>query len=210
MGYVTLTDRFDEALVYASRLHRRQRRKGNNVPYVSHLMAVSALVIENGGDEDQAIGALLHDAAEDQGGLEELRRIEARFGAAVAVIVRDCSDSLTEPKPPWRPRKEAYLESLTAKPSSSLLVSLADKTHNAECIRMDYRALGERLWDRFTGDGEGIRWYYRGLAERFRAALPSPLSERLQDAVVAFAGPGRLRREAKIFPGLFSPMPGML
>ncbi len=186
---VHLTERFDDALVYASRLHRHQRRKGNDVPYLSHLLAVTALVIENGGDEEQAIGALLHDAAEDQGGLEELARIEARFGPGVAAIVHDCSDSLTEPKPPWRPRKQAFLDGLAAKPGRSLLVSLADKTHNAECIKADYRLLGDRLWTRFSSDGAGVRWYYRGLSERFQAVMPSPLAQRLKDAVEAFAGP---------------------
>lgn len=187
MSGTKLTDRFEEALVYASRLHRTQRRKGNNVPYVSHLMAVTALTLEHGGDEEQAIAALLHDAAEDQGGREELRRIERSFGAGVARIVADCSDSLDQPKPSWRPRKEAYVAGLAEKPERSLLVSLADKTHNAECIRDDHRQFGEAVWDRFSGSGAGVRWYYRALADAFRRHRPSPLAERLDAAVGCFA-----------------------
>src|SRR5215831_5244587 len=146
-----LTHRFDEAFQYAHGLHRTQTRKGTTVPYISHLMAVAALVIEHGGDEDQAIAALLHDAAEDQGGLATLGDIERRFGAKVAEIVSDCSDACTEPKPEWRARKKAYLAKLSTKPKCSLLVSLADKVHNAEAILYDYRVLGDRLWARFTG-----------------------------------------------------------
>lgn len=107
-----LADRFDNAFHCAHRLHRTQTRKGTTIPYVSHLMAVAALVVEHGGSEDQAIGALLHDAAEDQGGAKTLEDIRGRFGDAVAEIVYDCTDAWTEPKPDWRPRKEAYLGKL--------------------------------------------------------------------------------------------------
>jgi len=178
-----LTERFDRALAYASALHRRQVRKGSQVPYVSHLLAVAAIVVENGGDEDQAIGALLHDAAEDQGGEPRLREIEALFGPAVARIVADCTDSWTEPKPDWRTRKTAYLAALPGKPAASLLVSLADKTHNARAIAADRRVVGEAVWDRFTGGREGSLWYYRGLAAAFAAALPGPLADELARAV---------------------------
>lgn len=188
MPDVTLSDRFEEALVYAARLHRHQRRKGNRVPYVSHLMAVAALTLEHGGDEEQAVGALLHDAAEDQGGRAELQRIKERFGPGVAAIVADCSDSLEDVKPTWRPRKEAYVASLARKPERSLLVSLADKTHNAECIRDDHNQLGDAVWTRFSGGGAGVRWYYAALVEGFRAHRPSPLTERLATAVACFTG----------------------
>jgi (p)ppGpp synthase/HD superfamily hydrolase len=124
---MSLTDRFDDALVYASRLHRKQTRKGSDTPYVAHLLAVCSLVIEHGGTEDQAIAALLHDAAEDQGGEPRLNEIRALYGAPVADIVADCTDAWTEPKPLWRPRKEAYLAALASKPSASLLVSLAEQ-----------------------------------------------------------------------------------
>lgn len=182
-----LTTRYDEAFQYAHDLHRTQTRKGTKIPYISHLLTVSALVVEHGGTEDQAIGALLHDAAEDQGGAKTLDEIRRRFGDAVAQIVYDCTDAWIEPKPDWRPRKEAYLATLPGKPTQSLLVSLADKTHNAEAILFDYRVLGDQLWQRFTGGAAGTRWYYNALAEVFLQALPGRLSDRLSRAVAAFA-----------------------
>jgi (p)ppGpp synthase/HD superfamily hydrolase len=180
-----LTDRFDEALAYASRIHRDQRRKGTDIPYVSHLLAVASLTLEHGGDEDQAIAALLHDAAEDQGGAARLADIETRFGAGVAAIVADCTDSWVEPKPPWRERKVAYIGALPAKPARSLLVSLADKTHNARAIVADLRRLGPALWPRFTGGEEGTLWYYDALATAFAGALPGDLADELGRTVAA-------------------------
>ena len=182
-----LTDRFDDAFRLAHRLHRRQTRKGSGVPYISHLMAVAALVVEHGGDEDQAIAALLHDAAEDQGGPATLAEIRTAFGDGVAAIVTDCTDAWSEPKPPWRARKEAYLAALPGKPARSLLVSLADKTHNAETIVADHQVLGDALWDRFKGGAEGTRWYYGALAGVFSEEMPGPLSDRLSRAVAAFS-----------------------
>jgi (p)ppGpp synthase/HD superfamily hydrolase len=182
-----LTSRFDDALCFAHQLHRAQTRKGTTTPYISHLMIVSAFVIENGGNEDQAIGALLHDAAEDQGGIETLQIIRDRFGDSVAQIVSDCTDSWIEPKPEWRIRKETYLSELPFKPKASLLVSLADKTHNAEAIFSDYQILGEALWPRFNGGADGSRWYYSSLANIFERAMPGPLSRRMSRAVQAFA-----------------------
>jgi (p)ppGpp synthase/HD superfamily hydrolase len=185
--YSMLIDRFDDAFHYAHLLHRAQMRKGTPIPYISHLMTVAALVIEHGGNEDQAIGALLHDAAEDQGGAETLEDIRGRFGDAVAEIVSDCTDAWTEPKPDWRPRKEAYLAKLPSKPQQSLLVSLADKTHNAEAILFDYRVLGDPLWERFNGGAEGTRWYYGALADVFSQVTPGRLSDRLSRAAAAFS-----------------------
>ena len=120
-------------------------------------MAVAALVLEHGGNEDQAIAGLIHDAVEDQGGLGTLTEIRSMFGDDVAAIVSDCTDAWGEPKPPWRERKEAYLAALPKKPLRSQLVSLADKTHNAESILSDYRILGDHLWDRFNGGADGNR-----------------------------------------------------
>lgn len=173
-----LTDRFDEALAYASRLHRAQTRKGAGIPYVSHLLAVAAIALENGADEDQAIAALLHDAVEDQGGLAQLEAIREHFGESVAQIVADCTDAHEEPKPAWHPRKEAYIASLAHKPPRSLAVSLADKTHNAAAINADLRAHGEAVWSRFTGGKGGTLWYYRALANAFRAHAPGIAAER--------------------------------
>ncbi|MFO6447970.1 HD domain-containing protein [Erythrobacter sp. NE805] len=173
-----LTQRFDDALAYASRLHRHQTRKGNGIPYISHLLAVAAIALENGADEDQAIAALLHDAVEDQGGLPRLEEIRRRYGDDVAAMVADCTDSHEEPKPAWHPRKEAYIASLAHKPARSLAVSLADKTHNAAAINADLRAHGAAVWSRFTGGKGGTLWYYRALANAFRAHAPGIAAER--------------------------------
>ena len=183
-----LTERFDDAFCYAHRLHRAQIRKGTPIPYISHLMIVAALVVEHGGNEDQAIAGLLHDAVEDQGGAETLAEIKTMFGDDVAAIVADCTDAWTEAKPPWKQRKEAYIAALPGKPAQSLLVSLADKTHNSEAILFDYRVLGDALWDRFSGGADGTRWYYGALAESFSDAMPGRLSDRLSRAVAVFAG----------------------
>ncbi|MCW2225696.1 (p)ppGpp synthase/HD superfamily hydrolase [Bradyrhizobium japonicum] len=177
---------FDEALVYAADLHRDQIRKGSGIPYIAHLMSVSSRVLSAGGSEVQAIGGLLHDAAEDQGGEATLEVIGARFGPDVARIVADCTDSWAEPKPEWRTRKEAYLSKLPTKPTTSLLVSLADKVDNAEAILSDYRQIGEGVWQRFTGGRDGTIWYYRTLSAIFDQALPSPLARDLSRLVSSF------------------------
>jgi (p)ppGpp synthase/HD superfamily hydrolase len=179
-----LTERFGQALAYANAIHRTQRRKGTDIPYVAHLLGVAAIALELGASEDQAIAALLHDAVEDQGGLPRLEDIRARFGEAVAAIVEDCTDAVVEPKPAWRPRKEAYIASLEHKPAASLLVSLADKTHNARAIVDDLVVHGAGLWDRFTGGRDGSLWYYDALARVFARRLPGDGAARLS-AIVA-------------------------
>jgi (p)ppGpp synthase/HD superfamily hydrolase len=186
-----LTKRFDEAFKFAHDLHRTQTRKGTSIPYISHLLAVSAIVIENGGDEDQAIGALLHDAAEKGEGKKTLGEIERRFGNSVAEIVSDCTDSFAEPKPGWRSRKEIYLAKLPATAPQSQLVSLADKIQNAEVIALDYQNHGDTIWQRYEGGAEGMRWYYSALASRFARLMPGPLSDRLGRAVaeIRLSGP---------------------
>lgn len=173
-----LTERFDEALAYASRIHREQRRKGTDIPYISHLLGVASLALEAGADEDQAIAALLHDAVEDQGGAERLADIRARFGDRVAAIVDHCTDTDVEPKPPWRARKEAYIASLACKPAESLMVSLADKTHNASAILADLSRHGPAVWERFTGGKDGTLWYYAALVVSFDAQLPGHATRR--------------------------------
>ena len=183
-----LSKLYDEALVYASELHRTQVRKGSGIPYIAHLLSVSSRVLSAGGTEVQAIGGLLHDAAEDQGGQATLDTIRQRFGNDVAQIVADCTDSWVEPKPAWRPRKEAYLSILPRKPASSLLVSLADKVDNAEAILNDYRNIGDDLWARFTGGRDGTIWYYRKLNEIFNAVLPGALAQQLAVTVSHFPG----------------------
>lgn len=187
--------RFADALTYAFELHGGQRRKGIAIPYIAHLMGVAALVIEDGGDEDEAIAALLHDAAEDQGGGGTLEEIRRRFGAAVADIVEACSDTLEQPKPPWRPRKERHLDDLRAAPRSVLRVSVADKLYNARMILKDYRRLGDDLWDRFNVGKEDQLWYYRALADTFSRRYPGYLSQELDRVVMELEALGRKRAE---------------
>lgn len=167
MAEPVLTKRFKSALAYAFELHNNQVRKGGHVPYLAHLLAVSALVLEDGGDEDQAIAALLHDAVEDQGGKETLHIIRERYGERVAEIVSGCTDADIMPKPPWRQRKEAYLRHLASASPEIRRVSLADKLHNARSLVEDLRYEGEIIWDRFNGGKEGTLWYYRKLVDIF-------------------------------------------
>ncbi len=178
-----LTERFERALVFAARLHRDQQRKGSGVPYVSHLLAVCALTIEYGGDEDEAIAALLHDAIEDQGGAAARTEILREFGARVTEIVDGCTDTDESPKPPWRPRKEAYIRHIEHASESVRLVSACDKLHNARSLVMDYRIFGDALWARFTGRKDGTLWYYRAMVNALRAAGNSAVIEELDRVV---------------------------
>ena len=178
-----LSTRFEEALIFATRLHAKQTRKGTNIPYVAHLLAVTSIVFENGGTEDEAIAALLHDAVEDQGGAATREEIRRRFGDTVVAIVDGCTDAEVIPKPPWRARKEAYIAHVRKAPASVRLVSAADKLHNARAILADYRELGESLWKRFNGGKEGTLWYYRSLVDAFRAGGTTPLIEELDRVV---------------------------
>jgi (p)ppGpp synthase/HD superfamily hydrolase len=180
---MTLTARFEEALVLAVRLHAGQTRKGTDTPYISHLLAVTGIVLEHGASEDEAIAALLHDAAEDAGGRETLEKIRDRFGETVAEIVAGCTDSWTIPRPPWRGRKEAYIAHLRGASASVRLVSAADKLHNARAILADYRTLGEEVWGRFNGGREGTLWYYRSLVGVLRDTGPPPIVEELDRVV---------------------------
>ena len=176
------TDRFAYALDYATQAHAEQIRKGSRIPYVSHLLAVAALVLEDGGDEDEAIAALLHDVVEDQGGAERLAEVEREFGPRVAAIVESSSDTLLTPKPPWRERKTAYIAHLEEAEPSAVRVSLADKVHNVRTIVLDYRRLGESLWERFDPGADPV-WYYRSLAEVFARRSSSPLVAELDREV---------------------------
>ena len=178
-----LTERFDAALKLASDLHREQMRKSTMIPYISHLMAVSALVLENGGTEDEAIAGLLHDAVEDQGGKATLDLIRLEFGPVVADLVSALSDTDQTPKPPWRERKEQYLHHLEDAPMSVLRVSAADKLHNVRSMVRDYRAFGEELWNRFSAPAADQIWYYRSLADVFRRRLGGPLASDLSRTV---------------------------
>jgi len=185
-----LSSRFSQALVYAHELHQNQVRKGTSIPYISHLMAVSAIALEHGANEDQAIAALLHDSLEDapQYSGRSRRMIEqeiaTQFGTPVLKIVLSCTDTNSEGhKEDWWERKKAYLQHLEAMDDAVLLVSNADKLHNAQCIWRDYQNLGETLWSRFTAGKVGTLWYYQNLAELFNRRRPSPLASDLQKVV---------------------------
>ena len=178
-----LTERFNAALTYAAIAHREQRRKGSDTPYVAHLLSVCSLVLEHGGDEDQAIAALLHDVVEDQGGKPRSADVQKQFGPRVAAIVEACSDTDVVPKPPWKERKVRYIEALKHHGPDSWLVSCADKVHNADSILRDYRVLGEAVWERFKGGRDGTLWYYRALADEFKRLMPGPLAMTLEDVV---------------------------
>jgi hypothetical protein len=175
--------RLEKAFAEACDLHRAQCRKGTTIPYVSHLMSVAALVLENGGDEDEVIAALLHDAAEDQGGKKTLERIRQQFGDRVAGIVDGCTDTYEDPKPPWKARKEAYLRHLPVAPHSVRLVAAADKLHNARCVLADYRAIGEELWERFKRPRKDTLWYHRAVTDALKKAGSNPLVEELDRVV---------------------------
>jgi GTP pyrophosphokinase len=168
-----LTQRFSEALSWAATLHRSQRRKANPTPYVAHLLAVAAIVLEHGGSEDEAIAALLHDAIEDQGGHATRQQISERFGGRVAAIVEGATESDLQPKPSWRERKETHLARLLQADRSVQLVVAADKLHNVGSLIADYGRLGEGLWSHFRGGKDGTLWYLRAAA----AALPNAPAE---------------------------------
>jgi (p)ppGpp synthase/HD superfamily hydrolase len=163
----TLTARFLRALEFAFELHKDQYRKGTDTPYFSHLLAVTSVVCEDGGDEDQAIAAILHDAVEDHGGYQTLFEIKQEFGERVADIVATCSDSFVLPKPSWEKRKKDYLFHLPTASPEARRVSLADKLHNARSILRDLECMGDSIWERFNGGKEGTLWYYKTLAEIF-------------------------------------------
>ena len=175
-----LTERFSQALVLAHRLHKGQYRKRTGVPYLAHLLAVASLVLEAGGSETEAMAALLHDAAEDQGGEPTLLEIEGQFGPRIAAIVRSCSDTLETPKPPWEPRKRAHLEKLRSCDASTLLVVAADKLHNARDTLESLRREGPEVWERFHASREQSLWFYRSVEEVLRATEDDRVSELCQ------------------------------
>jgi (p)ppGpp synthase/HD superfamily hydrolase len=188
-----LSERFNQALVYAHNLHREQPRKGQDVPYIGHLLGVASLVLEAGGDEEMAIAALLHDAVEDQGGAPRLTEIRHLFGARVAHIVDGCTDSHAvdaDLKESWCLRKLRYIAHVTHEADPGvLLVSAADKVHNARAILNGHLEMGDKVFDKFETRKNGTLWYYRALAQAFRQA------ERERPAAAPTAGRNRLLRE---------------
>jgi (p)ppGpp synthase/HD superfamily hydrolase len=179
----TLTERFDKAFVYAHEVHADHTRKGTAAPYIGHLMGVASIVLDDGGSEDEAIAALLHDAPEDHGGRPRLDEIRARFGEAVAKIVEDCTDSWETPKPPWLERKKLYIEHARHLPAASLRVSAADKVHNSYAILRDLRNVGEVVWERFNAGADDVMSYYESLVRAYREAGGGKLVDELDRIV---------------------------
>ncbi|HWX91881.1 MAG TPA: HD domain-containing protein [Terriglobales bacterium] len=178
-----LGPRFEEAFRFAAEKHATQTRKKTDVPYISHLMSVAALVLEAGGDEDQTVAALLHDVVEDCGGEPVLEKVRQHFGDRVAKIVAGCSDAYTIPKPAWKQRKLDYLEVLRRADDDVRLVSAADKLHNVRTILSDYRTEGDAVWDRFSGRRDGTLWYYRAVLDVLTGGNPNRLVGELQRVV---------------------------
>jgi GTP pyrophosphokinase len=178
-----LGPRFERALVYAAQIHADQRRKGTSRPYIAHLLGVTSIVLTHGGDEDEAIAALLHDTVEDHPDKTSFAEIRRRFGPRVAQIVRGCTDSFTRPKPPWIDRKRAYLAHLRRANSSVSLVSAADKLYNVREILDDLRVHGESVWSRFSATKPQALWYYRQVEKILRRRSPRPLVAELDCAI---------------------------
>ena len=178
-----LTDRFFTAVRYAADAHAGHFRKGTSVPYISHLLGVASIVIDAGGDEDEAIAGLLHDAAEDAGGRERLDDIRAHFGDRVARLVEACTDSWTTPKAPWLERKQKYAEHARTLSPASLRVSAADKVHNAYAILRDLRNIGEEAWKRFNAGPDDILAYYQSMVRSYREAGGGRLVDELDRIV---------------------------
>jgi (p)ppGpp synthase/HD superfamily hydrolase len=176
--------RFEQALLFATRKHAGQHRKGTAVPYVAHLLGVASLVLEAGGDEDLVIAALLHDVVEDCGGAPVLKEVRRRFGKRVAHVVDGCTDTDLDPKPPWLQRKKDYIAHLRTADADTRLVSAADKLHNVRSIVTAYREIGDRVWERFHGKRDGTLWYYRTLLDEFQRKKSSPLIRELERAVI--------------------------
>ena len=178
-----LSRQFEKALIYATRIHGGQLRKKTRIPYIGHILGVTAIALEYGANETEAIAALLHDAVEDCGGAKRLGDIERKFGEKVARIVEGCTDTDQIPKPPWRERKEAYIAHLKHASASTRLVSAADKLHNARAILHNLRQEGDKLWSRFNGGKEGALWYYRSLVSAFLEHGRAELIEELDRVV---------------------------
>jgi GTP pyrophosphokinase len=193
--FLHLTSQFTLAIDYARQIHVNYR-KGTNVPYMAHLLGVASLVMGETGHvsfpltEEMVIGALLHDAVEDEGGLPRLRDIEANFGKEVAAIVEGCTDSFEEDaskKQEWKQRKVSYIERLRKEPQGVLLVSTADKLYNARAILQDYREVAGEIWKRFRRGRNEQLWYFRELLNVYEGRGTNRLVEELKRVVVELA-----------------------
>ena len=187
--------RLDEAVALAVADFRHHVRKGTSIPYITHLFSVMSLVGEYGGDEDQLIAAVLHDWLEDVKGAHP-QFLEDRFGPRVRRLVLGLTDTMEHPKPPWRARKEAYLAHLGSEPAELKLISAADKLHNCQTIRMDLAAIGDAVWQRFSGGKDGSLWYYQQVAIAIAHDWDHPLSRRLTREVGAMTAEANRAAEA--------------
>jgi (p)ppGpp synthase/HD superfamily hydrolase len=194
-----LTSRFQDALAFAARIHAHDLRKGTAIPYLAHLLGVCALILADGGDEDEAIAGLLHDTLEDHPDVVTRVEVAERFGPRVLSLVDGCTDTPPDyaggPKPPWRERKLSYLAHLRSASPAALRVSLADKVDNARAIVADYRVGGEALWSRFSAGRTEQLWYYRSLVAAFREARPP--GRLLEQLEVLVSELGRLAEASK-------------
>ncbi len=187
-----ITERFRQALDYAARKHAMQTRKASDVPYLSHLLGVCSIVMDNTQDEDVWIAALLHDAIEDQGGELTATDIEHHFGKRVADLVRGCSEMTAVgdiPRPPWLERKMSYMADLPGSEAAILLISVADKLHNARNVLSDWLRCGDEAYCRFTTGKSGTHWYYHEIISRYRESkkVPEHLLRELEVTVERFA-----------------------
>jgi (p)ppGpp synthase/HD superfamily hydrolase len=205
-----LTDRCDQALIYASQLHRSQRRKLPPVPYICHLLGVASLVIEDGGDEDEAIAALLHDAIEDQGGMATGLEIQHQFGDRVYAIVQGCTVS-HDTHVPWRSRQQQYFQQIIHGGSSVHRVVLADKLHNGRSLLGSLHQIGNQTWQYFHGSAEDILWFYQTLLTIFTTLKPGWMAYELsyvvqQLAVHVSATPNNNRSGCLIAQPILNPL----
>lgn len=172
-----------EAMSLMYELHADQLRKGTGEAFIAHPMAVAALTAQYGGNEDQFIAALLHDAVEDRGGRPVLARIQASFGPSVAGLVWECSDTDQSPKPPWRERKEAHLLRVLNAPPEAKVILAADKIHNIRSMICGLRIKGKSIWDAFKGGRDGSLWYYDQMRQRLSHNWPHPILDEFNDAL---------------------------
>ncbi len=176
---MTFSPKLAEAFRLAHELHHGQCRRGSEVPYITHLMAVAAIVGEHGGGEDQVVAGLLHDAVEDQGGQQTLELIRSQFGSRVAVLVEGCSDTDVQPKPPWLERKRAFVAAMRHADPQLRLIIAADKLHNTQTILRDLDAVGETVWKRFKGGKEGTLWYYQQMFDALSDGWSHPILDEI-------------------------------
>src|SRR6185436_2634951 len=171
----SLSKRFEKAFQYANKVHKGLFRKGTKILYISHLLGVVSIVLQYGGNDDEAIAALLHDAVEDGGGKKRLDEIRTQFGSKVAIIVKECSETMERPKPEWSIRKEQYIAHLAHASKSARLVSAADKLHNVRSLISDYNMIGDKLWKRFNSQKTKQLWFYRSVVDALKKSGSSPI-----------------------------------